>query len=142
MYAGGQLPTTKSGRGAALALLLAVALVLCHGALGSHHLVHQPSTVDLHEHALGHAFNGVHGSASDAKAGEQAEGPGGGCSNCVAYFAILLVVSLGTVLGLVMAARPWTCIATPSLSRRLQLVPPVLHPARGLTLPVLQVFQL
>lgn len=140
MNVGEQQPT-KSGRGAALALLLAAALLLCHGGFGAHHLVQQSSTNHLHKHTLAHAFNGSHGSASDAKTGVHTEGPGGGCSSCVAYFAILLVISLGTVLRLVMAARPWTCIAAPSIAQ-LQLVPQVLHPPRCPTLPVLQVFQL
>jgi hypothetical protein len=37
-----------------LTLVLAVALLLCHGALGAHHQAHQTSTGDL-ERASGHA---------------------------------------------------------------------------------------
>ena len=128
---------TKAVRSAALALLLAVALLLCHGALGAHHNAHQTFTGDLHQHVAGDASHEGHGSAP----GAETEGHKGGCSGCVAYSAVLLVVSLGALVGLLNGTRSWPSIAAP-LPSPLGLVPPVLYPARGPTLPVLQVFRL
>lgn len=123
-----------------LALVLAVALLLCHGALGAHHQAHQISTGDF-EQASGRASHehdrGEHG----VGAGRHSEGDESDCSSCVAYFAVLLVVSLGTLLWLLRGARSWTSIAAFLLSP-LRFVSLVLQPPRGPALPILQVFRL
>jgi hypothetical protein len=128
----------ETGRSAALALLLAVALLVCHGVLGSHHEAQQAPTGDLHQHASGYASHESHG--GDSGAGH--EGRGGGCSSCVTSYAVLLVLSLGAMVGaLLNGARPWTGIAAPLLSPP-GSVPHMLRLARGPTLPLLQVFRL
>jgi hypothetical protein len=123
-----------------LTLVLVVALLLCHGALGAHHQAHQTSTGEL-EQASGHASHehdmGVHG----VGAGGHSEGSESDCSSCVAYFAVLLVVSLGALLWLLRGARSWTSNAG-SLSFPLRFVSPVPQLPRGPVLPVLQVFRL
>jgi hypothetical protein len=123
-----------------LALVLVVALLLCHGALGAHHQAHQTSTGDL-EQASGHAPHEHDGGAHGVGAGGHPEGYESDCSSCVAYFAVLLVVSLGALLRLLRGARSWTSIAAPLLST-LRFVSPVPQPLRGPVLPVLQVFRL
>jgi hypothetical protein len=123
-----------------LALFLAAALLFCHGAFGALHQAHQSATGVQPQHASGHASHEVHGGAGLATGGHAA-GPGGGCISCVAYSAVMLVVSLGTLLTLLKRARPWTSIAAPS-SPTLGSVTPVLYPPRGPTLRVLQVFRL
>jgi hypothetical protein len=139
-YAGEPL-STKAERSAALALLLAAALLLCHGAFGAHHQAHQTATGPPHQHAPGHASHEGHGGASGLGTWGHAEGHGGGCSSCVAYSAVMLVVSLGALLALLQGVRPSTSIAAPTPAP-LGFVTPVLHPARGPTLPILQMFRL
>jgi hypothetical protein len=124
-----------------LALLLAAALLLCHGALGAHHQVHQTSTGDLHQHAPGQIPHEDHEGSSAAGTGEPAKGHEGDCTGCVAYSAVLLVVGLGALQALLRRAHQWTTIASP-LTFLLGFAPPVLQAARGPTLPVLQVFRL
>ncbi len=123
-----------------LTLVLVVALLLCHGALGAHHQVHQASTGDL-ERASGHASHEHDRGAHGVGAGGHSEGCESDCSSCVAYFAVLLVVSLGALLWLLRGARSWTSIAA-SLLSTLQFVSPVPQPPRGPVLPLLQVFRL
>lgn len=59
------------------------------------------------------------------------------------YFAVFLAAILGLVLWLLLkGARLWGRGATPFVFGLLRLRSPVLHPPRGPTLPVLQVFRL
>ena len=64
-----------------------------------------------------------------------------GCSTCVAYAAVLLIVSLRVLHWLLNGTLAWARKAEPSLAS-LGLAVPVPHQARGPTLPVLQVFRL
>ena len=123
-----------------LTLVLVVALLLCHGALGAHHQAHQTSTGAL-EQASGHASHEHDGGAHGVGVRGHSEGYESDCSSCVAYFGVLLVVSLGALLWLLSAARSWTNIAGSLLSplRFVSLVP---QPPRGPVLPILQVFRL
>jgi hypothetical protein len=121
-----------------LTLVLVVALLLCHGALGAHHQAHQTSTGDLGQ-ATGHTSHDR--DARGVGAGGHSGGHESDCSSCVAYFGVLLVVSLGALLWLLRGARSWTSIAT-SLLSPLRLMSPVGHPARGSALSILQVFRL
>lgn len=58
------------------------------------------------------------------------------------YFAVFLAVLLGLVLWLLLkGARLWGRVTAPFVFG-LRLRPPVFHPPRGPTLPVLQVFRL
>jgi hypothetical protein len=121
-------------------VVLAVALLLCHGALGAHHQAHQSSSGDL-EQASGHASHEHDRGAHGVGAGGHSEGYERGCSSCVAYFAVLLVVSLGALLWLLSGVRSWTSIAATLLSP-LRFVSPLPQLPRGPVLPVLQVFRL
>ena len=123
-----------------LALVLVVVLLLCHGALGAHHQVHPNSTGDP-EQASGHASHGHDRGANGVGAGGHPEGFGSDCSSCVAYFGVLLLVSLGALHWLLRGARSWTSIAA-SLLSPLRFVSPVPQPPRGPVLPILQVFRL
>ena len=125
---------------APLVLLLVVALLVCHGALGAHHQMHQTTTGDL-EQASGNASHEHDKGAHGLGAGGHSEGYEGDCSSCVTYFAVLLVVSLGALLWLLRSARSWTSIAA-SLLSPLRYASPVPQPPRGPVLPVLQVFRL
>ena len=122
------------------ALVLVVALLLCHGALGAHHQAHQTSTSDL-EQAPGHASHEHDRGAPGVGAGGHSEGYERGCSSCVAYFAVLLVVSFGALLWLLSGVRSWTSIAATLLSP-LRFVSPLPQLPGGPVLPVLQVFRL
>ena len=125
-----------------MALLLAAALLLCHGVYGAYHQAHQTATYAPHQHAPSHASHeGHHGAATGAHTAGHAEGQEGDCSGCVAYSAVLLVFFLGALIALWRGARLRTSTAAPP-PFPLGLVPAVLHAARGPTLPVLQVFRL
>ena len=123
-----------------LALVLVVALLLCHGALGAHHQVHQTSAGDL-ERASGHASHEHDRGAHGVGVGGHSEGHESDCSSCVAYFTVLLVVSLGALLWLLRGARSWTSIAASVLSPR-RFVSLVSQPPRGPVLPILGVLRL
>ena len=129
----------NTGRSAALALLLAVALLLCHGVYGWHHQAHQtPTGTTPRQHAPEHSSH--EGPANDIRGGD-AQGQEGDCSNCVEFTAVLLVLYLVALL----AARGAVCPRTSVFAvRRFAFwpVPGVSHPARGPALPALQVFRL
>ena len=117
--------------------MVVVALLLCHGVYGAAHQVHQaPGATDLH-HGAGHASHGDEPGTSGGHPGPYDEG----CFGCVAYAASLLVVSIGAVLWLLRGGPSWD---EGNAAMLLQVRKPraVLHPARGPTLPVLQVFRL
>ena len=136
----GELRPTKAGRSAALALLLAVTLLLCHGVLGAHHQLHQVSSADVSP-TFGHPTHGGVGHMDAHSVEQHPSGVHDGCFTCVAYAAVLLVVSLRVLLWLLNVTLAWTRKAEPSLSS-LGLAVPVPHQARGPTLPALQVFRL
>ena len=131
----------RTGRSAALALLLAAALLLCHGVYGAYHQVHQTSTGVPHQHAPVHASHDGHGMTTGANNAGPSEGQGGGWSGCVAYSAVLVVLYLGALLALSRDARLRVSTTAPLLSS-LGSAPAVLYAARGPTLPDLQVFRL
>ena len=136
----GELRPTKPGKSAALTLLLAVALLLCHGVLGARHQLHQVSSASVSP-AFGNPTHGGVGHTDAHSVEQQPNGGHDGCSTCVAYAAVLLIVSLRVLLWLLNGTLAWARKAEPSLSS-LGLAVPVPHPARGPTLPALQVFRL
>ena len=123
-----------------LALLLAGALLLCHGLYGASHQVF----ATLHAEHSSHAYT-AHSDTYGAVVGEQPPvkhqgGDGEGHLGHVAYAAALLVISLGAVLWLLSGGRTWTRGALFSLSK--WAVPlGVLRPPPRPTL-LLQVFRL
>ena len=118
-----------------LALLLAGTLLLCHGVFGAMHLCSysQASASHVHEH---------HSPPTDAEAGTQEEHAVCHLMDVAHYFAVFLAAILGLVLWLLLkGARLWSRVSAPFVFS-LRLRPPVFHPPRGPTLPVLQVFRL
>ena len=120
-----------SGRARLVAALLAVALLLCHGALGA---LHQASSWPV-EHATGHH------APPTAPMDHHAEHHGVPVAHAD-YAAALFVVLLGAALAL-LARRflAWGLAAAPRLFGRVSLSF-FLRPPRGPTLPLLQVFRL
>lgn len=121
-------------------MVLLVAVLLCHGAYGASHQVHQASqpsgtalpTVQLHpSHAHSHGL-GDGGHTCGASEGELCD---------VAYSATLVLLSMGAVLWLLSAAMMRVGAAAPSLPAwgfgSLEL-----HRTRGPTFLLLQVFRL
>jgi hypothetical protein len=123
-------PSTKH-----LSVLLAGALLLCHGVFGVVHLIcDPPQCVAAAEHAPEHGITHA-GAAVDAH-----EHPvGHGVST--EYFAVL-----AGLLGLLVGLLPKHATSRIGIdTRRLPVVrraPDVFRPARGPTPPVLQVFRL
>lgn len=120
-----------------LAALLLVAFLACHGFLGApHHAPHHaPSPPDHSHHSEEHS---THAPAEDP--GDHQGGIHLGHSG---YAAVLISILLGAVLGLLLSgARAWYKPATvPRLTGR-YLLSLVLHPPRGPTAPLVQVFRL
>ena len=117
-----------------MVLVVVIALLLCHGVYGA---AHQAPGATGHHHGAGHAPYGDGPGAVGGSPGPYDEG----CFGCVAYAASLLVVSIGAVLWLLRGGPSW------DEGNAAMLLPvrgpgSVLHPARGPTLPVLQVFRL
>jgi hypothetical protein len=101
-----------------LALLLAGALLLCHGLYGASHQVFATLHAEHYSHAHT-AHTDTHGATT---VGEQppVKHQGGdeeGHLGHVAYAAALLVISLGAVLWLLSGGRTWTRSALFSLSK-------------------------
>ena len=114
-----------------LSVLLAGALLLCHGVFGVVHLIcDPPQCVAAAEHGMAHA-----GAAADAH--EHPVGHGASTE----YFAVL-----AGLLGLLVGLLPKHATSRIGIgARRLPFVrraPDVFRPARGPTPPVLQVFRL
>jgi hypothetical protein len=122
-----------------LALLLAGALLVCHGALGASHQVQEICG------ATAAMLPGEHAShAHPDHAGQEGHNPGQaeGCLDCVAYAAVLVAIPLGALLWLLDSAQAsWIGVPASSLAVRrfARLVP---HPARCPTRTVLQAFRL
>jgi hypothetical protein len=121
-------------------MLLLVAVLLCHGAYGAFHQVHQAHqlsgtalpTVQLHQsHAHPHGL-GDRGHTCGASEGDLCD---------MAYAATLVLLSMGAILWLLSAAMMRVGAAAP-------LLPAWgfgslgLHPVRGPTFLLLQVFRL
>jgi hypothetical protein len=128
-----------------LALLLAGALLLCHGLYGASHQV----LATLHAEHASHAHM-PHADTHGAGVGEQSQveshvdhqgGDGEGQLGHVAYAAALLVISLGAVLWLLSGGSTWTRGVLFSLPMR--VVPQgYLLPSRRPSPTLLQVFRL
>jgi hypothetical protein len=123
-----------------LALLLAGALLLCHGLYGASHQVF----ATLHAEHSSHVHTpdtDTHGAGIGEQPVEHQGGDGEGHLGHVAYAAVLLVISLGAVLWLLSGGRTWTRGVLFSLSKR--VVPPgYLRPSRRPSPTLLQVFRL
>ena len=126
-----------------LALLVAGALLLCHGVFGAAHqaVVSLHSEHSSHTHPTAHNdTHGVSGPGEQPPVGHQG-GDEGGHFGHVAYAAALLVVSLGAALWMPSHGRTWTGGFTSSLTEFV-FPPGFLRPPRGPDLPLLQVFRL
>ncbi len=125
---------------APLALLLAAALLLCHGIYGASHQLHQtagPASLHAPAHA---SAAGSHGGTHGDGAGHT-EGGAEGHPGKTAYAAALAIVLLGAVVALLIGGvRFWVRAAAPISGRRPRL-PAVARP-RGSPAPVSQVFRL
>ena len=116
-----------------LALLLVGTLLLCHGLFGALHLCSASHASASHGHE--------HHSPTETGAGDQEHAV---CHlmDVAHYFAVFLAALLGLMLWLLLkGARVWGRVVAPLVFDR-RLRPPVFHPPRGPTLPVLQVFRL
>jgi hypothetical protein len=125
----------REARARGLALLLVGALLLCHGVLGVLHLCPTPPADVAAQHA-GHE----HSSSGTGAISHEHQA----CHllHVAAYYAVLLAAFLWLVgLLLLKEARLWSTRDAPAASFR-RFGPVVLHPPRGPTLPVLQVFRL
>ena len=128
-----------SGKVVRLAILCLVgALLLCHGLFGALHLC---STTEHAAPADSHLAHDHHAS-SEAGANTN-EHPVYHLLHAAAYYAVFLAAFLWLVFGLLLlkGARVWSTCTAPAASFR-RFGPVVLHPPRGPTLPVLQVFRL
>src|SRR5215213_3981446 len=127
-----------SGKGRLAILCLVGALLLCHGVFGALHLC---STMEHAASADSHLTHDHHAS-SEARANTNEHSV---CHllHAAAYYAVFLAAFLWLVFGLLLlkGARLWSTSTAPAASFR-RFEPVVLHPPRGPTLPVLQVFRL
>ena len=128
-----------SGKVVRLVILCLVgALLLCHGVFGALHLC---STTEPAASADSHLTHDHHDS-SEAGANTNEHSV---CHllHAAAYYAVFLAAFLWLVFGLLLlkGARLWSTSTAPAASFR-RFEPVVLHPPRGPTLPVLQVFRL
>jgi hypothetical protein len=129
-------------RSALLALVLAGALLLCHGLYGASHQVFAA----LHDEHVSHSHSphtdthgvgvGKHNTPVDWQ-----DGDGEGHLGHIAYAAALLVVSLGAVLWLLGGGRAWTRSSLSLLPKRV-FSPRFLYPPPRPRPVLLQVFRL
>ncbi len=112
-------------------------LLACHGFLGAPH--HLPGLPDHSHHATHPA--GEH--PSHAPAEGLPDGHPGLHLGHSGYAVVLISVLLGAVLGLLLSGvRAWGKTAAASRPIGRYLPPLVLHPPRGPTAPLVQVFRL
>lgn len=123
--------------GGLLPMLLIMAVLLCHGVLGSLHQVSchaceaaQPQI--MHQGSIAETDGAAHGVAGDGQAGSL-----GG----TAYAAVLITLLGAAILGLIGIARAWLEVPVSRAPWR-RLVPTSPHRQRGPSLPSLQVFRL
>jgi hypothetical protein len=133
-------------RSAFLALLLAGALLLCHGVYGASHQVFStlPAEQPQHSHASQAEHINMHdaGGVGEQHPTEHQGGDSGGHLGHVAYAAALLTISLRAVLlWLLSGTRTWIRNVVPSLPERV-FQPVFLSPPRRPALPLIQVFRL
>lgn len=114
------------------ALVLLVALLLCHGLLGVAHQLAGP---------LDSTHHSVEGS-SQAPVEDRGDYPDDHRLGYSDYVAALVSILFGAVIGLLLSgARTWDASAAPRLLRR-YFPPLVFYSARGPTPPLTQVFRL
>ena len=126
-------------RRGAVALLLAVAVLLCHGLYGASHQVHRFGPEDPSQD-VSHA-NQHHGAHSALGGDDQGEGHAGhpdGISYAATLSAVLLAAAFAVALGGARIGVRAALAADPGL----QAPPSFLRSARGSPLTVLQVFRL
>ena len=124
-----------------LALLLAGALLMCHGLYGASHQVF----ATLHAEHSSHAHT-PHADTHGVRVGEQPpvehqNGDGERHLGHVAYAAALLVISLGAVLWMLSGGRTWTRGVSSTFSKRVVLLVVLRSPPRP-SPALLQVFRL
>lgn len=117
-----------------LALLVAVALLLCHGFFGAFHLFPTDQApapeIAAAQEATVVGVGSTHEDPAVPSVGEE-------------YFAVLVVLLLGLFLGpLLKRTGPWCGHAATRTCSGLRARLRVAHPARGPTGPLLQVFRL
>lgn len=122
------------------ALLLAVAVLLCHGLYGASHQVHRFGPEAPGQEVVPHSNQ--HNTAHDTHGGDdQGEGhtwhPDG-----MAYAASLSVVLLAAAFALALGGTRILARAALAAAPGRRYAPSFLRPARGSPLPVLQVFRL
>lgn len=128
--------TSRTSRDRVLAGLLVLALLLCHGVFGSMHLSHDSPVAPSAMEGGGHA--GHHGAAA-GQDGNAMPHHGGMAPE---YFAVFLAVFFGSVF-LLLRSKPAVSARGASLRSFILSRTVLLHPpARGPTLPYLQVFRL
>ena len=117
-----------------LSVLLAGALLLCHGVFGVVHLVcYLPQCADYGEHAAEH--QAAAGGPGDA------HGHPAGHGSSTGYFAVLVGL-LGLFLGLLSRRTPLRVRLGMPWAAALRWAPYAFHPPPTSTLPQLQVFRL
>jgi hypothetical protein len=113
-----------------MALLLLVALLFCHGFMGAFHQLPDPP-----EHSR---VMGEHSSHAPAGGSGGHSGLHLGHSD---YAAVLISILFGAIIGLLSGVRMWRGLTAPQFPER-TFPPLILHPARGPTAPLIQVFRL
>ena len=136
----GSVPHGWSSR-VLVALLLAGALLLCHGLYGASHQVvaalhAEHSSYDHTSHADAHEMG-----IGEQTPVEHQGGDGGVHLGHIAYAAALLVISLGAVLWLLSGGRTWIRVSLSLLPTRVVL-PDLLRPPPRTSPTLLQVFRL
>ncbi len=129
-------------RRGAVALLLAVAVLLCHGLYGASHQVHGFGS-EAPGQVVSHGTQHHHGAHSEhaAMGGAHGEGHAGhpdGMAYAASISAALLAAAFAVALGGARIGARAALAFAPGRRYR----PPFLRPARGSPLPVLQVFRL
>lgn len=132
-----QGPSWAAPGGGLLPVLLIMAVLLCHGVLGSLHQVSCHGCEAAQSQIMHHGSVPEPDGAANSVAGDgQAGGLGG-----TAYAAVLITLLGATLLGLIVIARVWLGVPVSRASWR-HLIPTAPHRPRRPSLPSLQVFRL